>query len=84
MKEIDLSTGSIVRFRLGDKHWDVRKPNMREAKALNIELKKEDADESEIMCGFLETLGFPRAVVESLTIDQMMVVVESLMPEKKS
>ena len=84
MQEVSLDGISSVRFKLGSKHWDVTKPNMGQAKKLQTQLQAEGVDEFEVMAGFLDTLGLPKAVVETLTIEQLTVVTESLIPAKKN
>ena len=84
MNEVNLDVVNTVRFKLGGKFWDVSKPTMGQAKTLQIKLEQKTVNETDLMSDFLGELGLPKDVFEALTIEQMGIVTESLLPSKKN
>lgn len=85
MKEIKLDDGGRIKFTFQGAPYIVRKPKMIEARDFQKQMNGSDEDDSyTALACFLDKLGLPHKVCNELNVDQMQVVVEALMPEKKS
>lgn len=77
MSEIKI-VKKVVRVHVGDKHYDVSKPTMRQAQKY---AKSKTIEET---VDFLDELGLPKDICWDLDVDSLREITESLMPQKKS
>ena len=69
-----------IKVRLGDEAWELRRPSVRELKEFAA-AKGEDLDKT---IDLLAKCGLPCEVTETLDVESLQAVVDTLTPKKKS
>lgn len=86
MQEVKLEPRTKVRFVIGDKSYEVPKPNS--AVLRRFEADMHDAVENkrtlETLSSFLVACGLPQAFVDDLGYESMETILQTLMPQKKT
>lgn len=70
-----------LEFKFNGKPYELEYPTIKKINQFRKELKKPEADEVEVIIGFLCDLGAEKEVVESLRISQLNALVEELTSE---
>jgi len=76
-------TPKVVQFKVANKSYQIRYPNIKELQDYNNKMKKEDVDNLELVVDFLVGLGGDKEVILNLTSGQLKVLIQELTEEKK-
>lgn len=83
--ELKLTRPGFKKVQVDNEHYNVKVPTLGDQKSLQKELSSIDKDSKEatdLMINWLDSLGFPKAVAESLTVDDITQVIEMLSKKK--
>lgn len=83
--ELKLTRPGFKKVQVDNEHYSVKVPTLGDQKALQKELsaiEKESKEATDLMINWLDSLGFPKAVAESLTVDDITQVIEMLSKKK--
>ena len=81
--DIDLGEKPVANVKVGSKTYEVKLPTVRDAQWLQDELKKEEGKEVDVMLDFIDRLGLPKDVGETLTPLQLQKLSDGLIGTQK-
>ena len=85
--DLKLSRPGFKKVQVDNEVYSVKIPTLGDQKSLQKDVDqvgKESSEATNIMINWLDSLGFPKAVAESLSIDDITQVIELLSAKKKS
>lgn len=77
---------TVFEIELDDKKFSLRKPTFKESQKYREDLLKmgENGDAAQVMASFLENLGLPKEVFETLEFDHITQLMEAVTGSKKN
>lgn len=77
---------TVFEIELDDKKFSLRKPTFKESQQYREDLLKmgENGDAAQVMMSFLENLGLPKEVFETLEFDHITQIMDAVTGSKKN
>ena len=77
---------TVFEIELDDKQFSLRKPTFKESQQYREDLLKigENGDAAQVMMSFLENLGLPEEVFETLEFDHITQLMDAVTGSKKN